>query len=41
MSASFALQFNKALKNNDIDGALERMKSFLAGIVPLNTMLPF
>lgn len=32
MSASFVLQFNKALKNNDIDGALERMKSFLAGI---------
>lgn len=41
MSASFVFQFNKALKNNDIDGALERMKSFLAGIVPLNTMLPF
>lgn len=41
MSASFVLQFNKALKNNDIDGALERMESFLAGIVPLNTMLPF
>ena len=32
MSASFVLQFNKVLKNNDIDGALERMKSFLAGI---------
>ncbi len=32
MSASFVLQFNKALKNNDIDGALERMQSFLAGI---------
>ncbi len=32
MSASFVLQFNKALKINDIDGALERMKSFLAGI---------
>jgi len=32
MSASFVLQFNKALKNNDINGALERMKSFLAGI---------
>ncbi len=32
MSASFVLQFNRALKNNDIDGALERMRSFLAGI---------
>ena len=32
MSASFVLQFNKALKDNDIDGALERMQSFLAGI---------
>ena len=32
MSASFVLQFNKALKNNNIDGALERMQSFLAGI---------
>ena len=32
MSASFVLQFNRALKDNDIDGALERMKSFLAGI---------
>lgn len=32
MSASFVLQFNRALKNNDIDGALERMQSFLAGI---------
>ena len=32
MSASFVLQFNRTLKNNDIDGALERMQSFLAGI---------
>ena len=32
MSASFVLQFNRALKDNDIDGALERMESFLAGI---------
>ncbi len=32
MSASFILQFNKALKNNDINSALERMQSFLAGI---------
>ena len=32
MSASFVLQFNRALKNNDINGALERMQSFLAGI---------
>ncbi len=32
MSASFVLQFNRALKNNDTDGALERMRSFLAGI---------
>ena len=32
MSASFVLQFNKALKSNDINGALERMQSFLAGI---------
>ena len=32
MSASFVLQFNRALKNNDIDGALGRMQSFLAGI---------
>ena len=32
MSASFIIQFNKALKNNDIDGALSRMKSFLASI---------
>ena len=32
MSASFVLQFNRALKDNDIDDALERMKSFLAGI---------
>ena len=32
MSASFVLQFNKALKNNNINGALERMQSFLAGI---------
>ena len=32
MSASFVLQFNKALKNNNIDGAMERMRSFLAGI---------
>ena len=32
MSASFVLQFNKALKNKDINGALERLRSFLAGI---------
>ena len=32
MSASFVLQFNRALKDNDIDGALGRMQSFLAGI---------
>ena len=32
MSASFVLQFNKALKTNDINGAMERLQSFLAGI---------
>ncbi len=32
MSASFVLQFNRALKDNDIDAALSRMQSFLAGI---------
>ena len=32
MSASFVLQFNKALKTNDINGAMERLHSFLAGI---------
>ena len=32
MSASFILQFNKALKTNDINGAMERLQSFLAGI---------
>ncbi len=32
MSASFVLRFNKALKNGDIDNALERLQSFMAGI---------
>ena len=32
MSASFVLQFNRALKDNDIDKALTLMQSFLAGI---------
>ena len=32
MSASFVLRFNRALKDNNIDGAMELMQSFLAGI---------
>ncbi len=32
MSASFVLQFNRALKDNDIDSALLRLQSFLASI---------
>ena len=32
MSASFVLRFNKALRNGDIDSALERLQSFMAGI---------
>ncbi len=32
MSSSFVLKFNKALKEKDIDSALDLMKSFLAGI---------
>ena len=32
MSASFVLRFNKALKNGDIENALERLQSFMAGI---------
>ncbi len=32
MSASFVLRFNKALRNGDIDNALGRLQSFMAGI---------
>jgi hypothetical protein len=32
MSASFVLRFNRALKDNNLDGAMELMQSFLAGI---------
>ena len=32
MSASFVLKFNKALKDNDVNGSLELLQSFMAGI---------
>lgn len=32
MNASFVLKFNKALKDNDVNGSLELLQSFMAGI---------
>ena len=32
MSASFVLKFNKALKDNDVNGSLELLQTFMAGI---------